>query len=94
MPMSGTPLLREHALSSSRRQGTRSVLDEWVSYWVKYSPGYTGSNRSYHPHEFQLLTAENGDYVGPAFTHLTGHIEQNEGRPVLALQDGQNIDQS
>lgn len=66
----------------------------YVSYWVKYSSDYTGSNKPYHPHEFNLLTTENSDYVGPAFTHLTGYIEQNEGRPMLLIQDGQNIDQS
>lgn len=65
-----------------------------VSYWVKYSTNYTGSNKPYHPHEFLLLTTQNGDYAGPAYTHLTGYIEQNEGTPVLAIQDGQNIDET
>jgi hypothetical protein len=65
----------------------------YVSYWVKYSTNYTGSNKPYHPHEFLLMTTKNGDYDGPAYTHLTGYIEQNEGTPVLALQDGQNIDE-
>ncbi len=64
----------------------------YVSYWVKYSANYTGSNRSYHPHEFLLLTTENSNYAGPAYTHLTAYIEQNEGIPLLALQDGMNID--
>ena len=66
----------------------------YVSYWVKYSKNYTGSNKPYHPHEFSLLTTKNHDWVGPAFTHLTGYIEQNEGRPTLSIQDGQNIDQT
>jgi hypothetical protein len=66
----------------------------YVSYWVKYSTNYTGSNKPYHPHEFLLLTSKNGDWDGPAFTHLTGYIEQNEGTPVLAIQDGQNIDET
>ena len=65
-----------------------------VSYWVKYSTNYTGSNKPYHPHEFLLMTTRNGDWDGPAYTHLTGYIEQNEGTPVLALQDGQNIDET
>jgi len=64
----------------------------YVSYWVKYSANYTGSNRSYHPHEFLLLTTENSNYAGPAYTHLTAYIEQNEGTPLLGIQDGQNID--
>jgi hypothetical protein len=66
----------------------------YVSYWVKYSANYTGSNKPYHPHEFLLLTTKNGDYSGPAYTHLTGYIEQNEGTPALAIQDGQNIDET
>ena len=49
----------------------------YVSYWVKYSTNYTGSNKPYHPHEFLLMTTKNGDYDGPAYTHLTGYIEQN-----------------
>lgn len=66
----------------------------YVSYWVKYGTNYTGSNKPYHPHEFLLMTTRNGDWDGPAFTHLTGYIEQNEGTPVLAIQDGQNIDET
>jgi Bacterial TSP3 repeat len=65
----------------------------YVSYWLKYSTNYTGSNKPYHPHEFLLMTTKNGDYAGPAYTHLTGYIEQNEGMPQLAIQDGQNIDE-
>ena len=64
----------------------------YASYWVKYSANYTGSNRSYHPHEFYILTNENTAYVGPAYTYLTVYIEQNEGTPLLGIQDGQNID--
>ena len=66
----------------------------YLSYHVKYSSNYTGSNRPYHPHEFHFLTTENSKYVGPAYTHLTTYIEQIEGEPVLAIQDGENIDES
>ncbi|MGP8323234.1 MAG: hypothetical protein ACT6FG_04500, partial [Methanosarcinaceae archaeon] len=66
----------------------------YVSYWVKYSSNWEGSNRSYHPHEFLIMTNENGDWDGPAYTHLTAYIEQNEGEPLLSIQDGQNIDES
>ena len=66
----------------------------YISYWIKYIADFTGSNKPYHPHEFQLLTNKNSDYEGMAFTHLTAYIEQNEGHPLLALQDGQNIDQT
>lgn len=66
----------------------------YVSYWVKYSSNWEGSNMSYHPHEFLIMTNENGDWDGPAYTHLTAYIEQNEGEPLLSIQDGQNIDES
>ena len=66
----------------------------YVSYWVKYSSNWEGSNRSYHPHEFLIMTNENGDWDGPAYTHLTAYIEQNEGEPLLSIQDSQNIDES
>ena len=66
----------------------------YVGYWVKYSSNWEGSNRPYHPHEFQILTNEEDDWAGPAYTHLTAYIEQNEGEPLLAIQDGQNIDES
>ena len=66
----------------------------YVSYWVKYSSNWDGSNRAYHPHEFLIMTNENSDYSGLAFTYLTAYIEQNEGEPLLSIQDGQNIDLS
>jgi hypothetical protein len=66
----------------------------YVDFWVKYSETYTGSDQPYHPHEFYLLTTENDSFAGPAFTHLTAYVEQNESVPQLALQDGMNIDQS
>jgi hypothetical protein len=76
----------------------RHLFDEtdevYISYHVKYSSNYTGSNKPYHPHEFHFITIENGIYVGPAWTHLTTYIEQNEGEPLLAIQDGENIDES
>jgi len=66
----------------------------YLSYWVKYSANWQGSNKPYHPHEFHFLTNLDSDWVGPAFTHLTTYIEQNEGVPLLAIQDGVNIDQA
>lgn len=66
----------------------------YISYYVKYSYNWEGSNRPYHPHEFYLLTNLEGDYVGPAYTHLTVYVEQNEGTPLLSIQDGKNIDES
>ena len=74
--------------------GTETV---YLGYWVKYSSNWVGSGRAYHPHEFMLLTNEDAAYTGPSFTHLATYVEenyQNGGIPVLAMQDGANIDQA
>ncbi len=64
----------------------------YMSYWVKYSTNYIGSGVGYHPHEWNILTTEDWIYQGPADTYLTLYIEQNAGRPILALQDSKNVD--
>lgn len=69
----------------------------YLSYWVKYSANWVGSGGTSHPHEFFFLTTENTAFTGPARTRLTAYVEhnyQNGGRPVLAWQDGQNIDET
>jgi hypothetical protein len=66
----------------------------YLSYYVKYSSNYTGSNKPYHPHEFHFITNKDDRYIGPAFTTLTTYIEQNEGHPLLGIQDCKNIDQA
>lgn len=70
----------------------------YVSYWVKYSANYVGSGRSYHPHEFYILTNADGAFTGPAFNKLTVYIQQvfgtNGGVPQLEIQDGAMIDQT
>ncbi|MBM2814828.1 MAG: type sorting protein [Ignavibacteria bacterium] len=66
----------------------------YLSYWVKYSSNWVGSQKPYHPHEFSFVTTINDKWVGPAYTHLTTYIEQNNGKPMLSLQDGQNIDET
>jgi len=71
--------------------GSSSV---YLSYWLKYSAGWQGSNRPYHPHEFHFITDVDGMWIGPAATHLTLYIEQNEGEPLLAIQDALNIDEA
>jgi PKD repeat protein len=66
----------------------------YVSYWVKHSANWTGSNLSYHPHIFEIVS--NLDYAaddggGIACNYTNFYIEENEGVPRLALQDGLNI---
>jgi len=79
-------------------RGGRVLFEEtnsvYLSFYIKYSANWTGSDRPYHPHEFHFVTTENGVWVGPAYTHLTTYIEHNEGRPLLAIQDAENIDES
>jgi len=70
-------------------KGSDSV---YLSFWIKYSENWTGSNKPYHPHMFHFVTNQNDKYCGPSWTHLTTYIEENEGVPALAIQDGQNID--
>ncbi len=64
----------------------------YISYWVKYSSNWVGSGVPYHPHEWSVLTNEDWIYQGPADTYLTTYIEQNAGKPLLALQDSKNVD--
>jgi hypothetical protein len=76
-----------------------TATDEvFVSYWVKYSANWLGSNASAHPHEFYLFTTEDGASVAPAWNHLTVYIEENfvggVGGTVFAFQDAANIDVS
>lgn len=66
----------------------------YLSYWVKYSANWEGSNRPYHPHEFHFISTADHKWIGPAATHLTTYVEQNEGRPLLAIQDALNIDET
>jgi hypothetical protein len=66
----------------------------YLSFHIKHSASWVGSGQPYHPHMFYFLTDQNDAYVGPAYTHLTAYIEENQGFPQLALQDGENIDEA
>jgi len=66
----------------------------YLSYWVKYSTNWVGSQKPYHPHEFHFLTTADGDWSGLSFDHLTTYIEQNGGTPHIGIQDGSNVDQT
>ena len=79
---------------ASIRKEITETDEVYISYYVKYSSNWEGSNVNTHPHEFYLLTNLNGDWDGFAYTHLTYYIEQNEGVPVIGFQDAQNIDTS
>lgn len=66
----------------------------YISFYIKYSSNWDGSNKPYHPHIFAMVTNVDGDWIGAAYSHLTAYIEANEGEPLLAIQDGRNIDET
>jgi hypothetical protein len=66
----------------------------YVSYYIKHSANWVGSGKPYHPHMFLLLTNADSQYAGPAYTHLTGYIEEVDGTPQVGIQDGANIDET
>jgi hypothetical protein len=74
-----------------RFQDTDSV---YIAFYIKYSSNWVGSGKPYHPHMFYFLTNQDAAYAGPAYNYLTAYVEENGGRPLLAIQDGRNIDQS
>ena len=66
----------------------------YVSYYVKYSANWVGSNQLYHPHEFYAMSTLDGDWDGPSNAFMTVYIEQNYqngGKPRLAMQDNKSI---
>lgn len=77
---------------SAIRKKFKETESVYVKYHVKYSSNWVGSGKDYHPHEFMLMTNKDGDWSGPAYTHLTVYIEQNGGVPSIAIQDGKNVD--
>jgi hypothetical protein len=66
----------------------------YMSVYVKHSENWIGSNQSYHPHEFYILTNLEDKWAGPSATHMTAYVEENNGRLVMAIQDSLNIDES
>jgi PKD repeat protein len=66
----------------------------YVSYWVKHSSNWVGSNLSTHPHLFYVLTDTSDAYSQLAWTKTTAYIEENSGVPRLGLQDGANVNKT
>jgi len=66
----------------------------YVSYYVKYSANWVGSNQPYHPHEFYAMSNLDGDWDGPANAYMTVYLEQNYqngGKPAMYIQDNKSI---
>lgn len=83
-PTAGSPIRKKFAPTDG----------VYLSYHVKYGAGWVGSQKPYHPHEFHFLTTADDAWAGLSFTHLTVYVEQNDGVPLIAIQDGRNVDQS
>jgi len=69
----------------------------YVSFYVKYSSNWVGSNQPYHPHEFYALSTLDGDYDGPSQNYLDVYLEhnyQNGGRPRIEIQDNKSVNYS
>ena len=64
----------------------------FLRMWLKFSANWVGSGVAYHPHMFHFTTTADGDYIGPANSHLTLYIEVVQLRGLLALQDSLNVD--
>ncbi len=65
-----------------------------MSCYMKFSDNWEWTGLGWHPHLNLFMTNKNGDFDGPAHTHLTLYVEVVDGVPKLLVQDGQNIDQS
>lgn len=81
----------------SQRRKFTPTNSFYLSYYVKYSANWVGSNHPYHPHEFQAMSTMDGDYDGPSNGYLVVYVEQNYqngGKPRLALQDNKSVNYS
>jgi hypothetical protein len=70
----------------------------YVSYWVKYSDNWLGSGLPDHPHEFYVLSNQDGQYAPLANDWLTVYVETNfvggAGTPRVSVQDNLAINRN
>jgi len=76
--------------SSSQRHLFKPSDEVYIRYYLRLSKGWQWSGVNWHPHLTHFMTTENGQYDGPAATHLTLYIEPVNGKLRLAAQDIQN----
>ena len=76
--------------SSPQRHLIKPVEEFYIRYYLKLSKGWQWTGVNYHPHLTHFLTTDNGEFDGPAATHLTLYIEPVNGKLRLAAQDIQN----
>jgi hypothetical protein len=66
----------------------------YISYNLKYTANWVGSNQLYHPHEIYVMSNMDGDYDGPSNAWMTLYLEhsyQNGGKPRLMMQDNKSV---
>src|SRR5438093_12517662 len=69
----------------------------YVSHWVKSSSNWVGSGHPYHPHEFLILSDQDGDGDGLSVYWLTAYIDGSSQTGCirrLAPQDSKAINTS
>jgi hypothetical protein len=76
--------------SSPQRHLFKPVEEVYIRYYLRLSEGWKWSGVNWHPHLTHFMTTENGEFDGPAATHLTLYIEPVNGKLRLAAQDIQN----
>jgi uncharacterized protein YjdB len=79
---------------SAQRHKFTPTSSFYVSYYVKYSTNWVGSNQTYHPHEFYAMSNLDGDWDGPSNAYMTIYLEQNYqngGKPAMYIQDNKSI---
>jgi uncharacterized protein YjdB len=86
------------SFGTSARHAFQPTSTLYVSYWVKYSDNWVGSATPDHPHEFYILSNQDGQYAPLADDWLTTYIETNfvngAGTPRVSLQDNLAINRS
>jgi hypothetical protein len=76
------------------RHGFAATDSLYVRFLLKFGDEWVGSGQPYHPHMFNFYTNLDGDFVAPTDTHLTTYAEVVNGRPVMSVQDNQNVDEA
>jgi hypothetical protein len=79
---------------SSQRHKFTPSNSFYMSFYVKYSANWVGSQKLYHPHEFYVMSTLDGDWDGPSNAYMTLYVEhnyQNGGIPWMSIQDNKSI---
>jgi hypothetical protein len=73
--------------SQPARHAIEPTDEVFIRYYLRLSPGWGWSGRTYHPHLTHFVTNASDKFVGPAKTNLTVYIEPVDGKLRLAATD-------